>query len=92
MISPRDGGFAQEMAISFTLGSQSTVTVRVFDMAGHMIRTLVSGESRSPGSQVAQWDGRDDRGRVMYSGLYLVRVEAGGKASTKVVSVINGGR
>lgn len=90
MISPRGGGFNTRMAISFTLGQSADVTVRVFDMAGHMIREIIAGQSRSPGSQVEVWDGKDQDGRIVYDGMYLVRVEAGSEAANKVVSVVNG--
>ena len=90
MISPLGGGFDSSVAISFTLGQPNDVTVRVFDMAGHLIREIIANQSRSPGSQVERWDGRDGDGRAVYDGMYLVQVEAGGHSELKVISVING--
>jgi len=44
------------------------------------------------GSNVVEWDGRDEDGRIVYDGPYIVRLEADGKTATKVVTVINGQR
>ena len=90
MISPRGGGFGQQMDISFSLGKSATTSVRVFDMAGHLIRTLMDGDALLPGSNVTTWDGRNEDGRAAYAGAYVVLVEAGDKAAKKIVTVVNG--
>ncbi|MBI2505115.1 MAG: hypothetical protein HYW07_18000 [Candidatus Latescibacteria bacterium] len=90
LISPRGGGFAQEMEISFALGRSALVSVRVFDMAGHLVRELTEGEPLFPGSNVVRWDGRDQEGHLVYDGAYVVAVEAGDKLAKEVVAVVNG--
>jgi flagellar hook assembly protein FlgD len=47
-----------------------------------LVRTLVEG-SGSPGYCQASWDGRDDTGRSVASGVYLYRLEAGRTASVR---------
>ena len=47
-------------------------TVRIFDMAGHLIRTLVASKDLAPGSNVTTWDGRDQDGRSVFAGTYAL--------------------
>ncbi len=52
------------------------VRVRVFDVSGRMVRSLVEDSYRSPGLQTVRFDGRADDGRRLASGIYLFRIEA----------------
>jgi len=57
----------------------------VYDVTGRRVRTLVDGPSL-PGQQTAIWDGRDDSGAAVSSGVYLYRLEAAGfRAERKMV-------
>ena len=51
-----------------------------------VVRTLVD-EGRPPGHYSVHWDGRDDRGRQVDSGVYLYRLEAGAFVSTRKMVV-----
>ena len=92
MISPRGGGFAQQMEISFRLGRQVTTSVKVFNMAGHLVRALVRDQELYPGSNVFTWDGRDEERRMVYDGAYVVLVGADDRIAQKIVTVVNGQR
>jgi len=63
-------------------GSKAGVNVVVYDVRGARVRTLVSGV-RSAGRYVAQWDGRDDAGTPVSSGVYFYRMTTPGFASTR---------
>jgi|GEM_PF-2584900 len=63
-----------ETTIGFELSSPENVTLRVFDMLGHEVRTLVAGESRAEGYNTVQWDGRDVSGNVVSSGMYYYQL------------------
>jgi len=52
------------------------VNVVVYDVRGARVRTVVSGP-KSAGHYVAQWDGRDDRGTQVSSGIYFYRMMTG---------------
>jgi len=57
----------------------------VYNVAGRHVRTLVNGEVDA-GYHSAMWDGRDDRGVEVGSGVYFCRMEAEGfEGSTKMV-------
>jgi hypothetical protein len=58
------------------------VTLRIFDVGGRLVRTLVDSE-QGAGRRVATWDGTDDRGQSVSTGIYLYRMEARGFSQTK---------
>ena len=60
--------------IGFDLANQANVTLRVFDMLGHEVRTLVNDDVRSAGHHSIEWDGRDAKGNVVASGLYYYQL------------------
>jgi subtilisin family serine protease len=68
--------FASSTSIRFMLPATATVDLRIFDVAGRLIRTLASGERREAGLQQIRWDGRDAGGSRVASGVYFYRVDA----------------
>lgn len=62
-------------------------TLRVFDASGRMVRTLLSGAAQA-GWQEVRWDGRDDHGSRVASGLYFARLEAGGQVEVQKVALV----
>jgi hypothetical protein len=62
-----------ETAIRFGLSQEGKVTLRVFDVSGRMIRTLV--RDRLPaGRHAATWDGRNGAGEDVPNGVYFYRL------------------
>jgi dienelactone hydrolase len=55
----------------------AAVSLRVFDVSGKLVRTLLDREPRAAGRHEAAWDGRDDRGRIVPAGVYFVRLTTG---------------
>jgi hypothetical protein len=64
-------------------GNGQQYSGRVYTVEGRLIRTL-----RGAGNDQVVWDGRDDHGNLVRPGLYFMRLEAGGKASTVRVSLL----
>ena len=52
------------------------VTVRIYSFRGQLVRTLVD-EPLAGGRHTLSWDGRNDRGAVVSSGIYVLMMEAG---------------
>jgi hypothetical protein len=67
--------FNPETYIDFALPRSSHVTLTVYNMLGQQVRTLVD-EQLSAGPKTATWDGTDDRGRPVSSGIYFYRIQA----------------
>lgn len=67
------------------------LTLRVYDAAGRVVRTLHEGAAGS-GSVETTWDGRDDAGVRVAGGTYFVRLSAGSSGRTKKVVFLGGPR
>jgi len=68
--------------ISFSVASYGEVSLIVFDALGREVNTLVS-EVYSPGSYKVTWNGDDQNGNLMSSGMYFYRLDAGEFSQTK---------
>jgi glucose/arabinose dehydrogenase len=84
---PSPNPFAGATQVRFALGAAAEVRLGVFDLAGRRIATLADGRLAA-GSHVATWSGRDFDGRSVAPGVYLVRLETGGRAFTRRVARI----
>ncbi len=67
--------------ITFTISEETVgrVELAVFTVRGQRVRTLVTGP-KTPGTYTVSWDGRNDRGESLPSGLYLYRLTSGGES------------
>lgn len=68
--------FNPSTTVSFGMEQSGQVTVRVYDVSGRLVRTLANREYPA-GSHDLVWNGKDERGRGVASGTYLVRFETG---------------
>lgn len=73
------------LTLSFETAAQSAVEVQVFDVLGRRVRSLLNAR-RPGGLHSATWDGRNEVGRPVASGLYLVRMVARSDRQTYVQS------
>lgn len=71
--------FSRESTISFDLSQNSTVDVGIHDVSGRLVRHFVLGPLGA-GPHAVSWDGHDDGGRPLASGLYPYTVRASGRA------------
>jgi hypothetical protein len=73
--------------ITFELPEAAQVTLRVYDARGSMVRTLVDDRLAHDFHSIG-WDGRDDHGQELGSGIYYYKLEAGaGSISRKLVMI-----
>jgi Tol biopolymer transport system component len=63
--------------IRFSIGRQAATELLIYDTAGRLVRTLLTG-TLSPGRHEATWDGRDDRCLDLPGGVYFCRIVSGG--------------
>jgi hypothetical protein len=59
--------------LSFRIPQAGRTELRVFDLSGRLVRTLLD-EVLRPGRQSIVWDGRNDQGHRVGSGLYFIRL------------------
>lgn len=75
-------------AIVYTLPQDSEVKLRIYDVRGRTIQTLLAGR-QSPGRHEWIWDGRDAAGTAVGAGVYWYRVEASGASAVRKLVVID---
>ncbi len=73
LFDARPNPFADVTAISFSLPHRSDVKLAVYDVIGRMIKTLASGTFDS-GTYTLRWDGTDENGNRVSSGVYIYRL------------------
>ncbi len=80
--------FNPSTVIGFELASPMQVGLAVYSVSGQKVRQLASGQVISAGQHTFTWDGRDDAGTPVSSGVYLYRLEAGETVQTKRMLLI----
>ncbi len=79
--------FNPSTTIQFTVKNAGQVKLAIYDLLGKEIRSLVN-ESLSQGSYTTSWDGRDNTGSVVPSGVYIYQIETGAYKNSKKLSLI----
>ncbi len=74
--------FNPSTRIRFDLPNSENVQLRVYDILGREVRTLVN-ERYDGGSYMVTWDGKNDYGRQVATGVYIYQLRAGNFISTK---------
>ena len=73
--------------IEYQLPTSQRVSLKVYDIAGKLVKTLVS-ETAEAGTYRAVWDGRDERGNRVASGVYLYRLQGKDECATKKMILV----
>jgi hypothetical protein len=67
--------FGAETTLAFELPAATDATLAIYSVDGRLVRTLVSGQA-GPGPVEVAWNGEDEQGRRVGSGLYFVKLAA----------------
>jgi len=73
--------------IAFTLDRGAQISLKVYDVNGRLVRTLLDSYV-SAGRRVVSWDGLGQRGEKVASGTYFLRLEGGGLLRTRTVNLV----
>ncbi len=79
--------FNSNTVIRFGLHGKSEVTIKIYNILGQEVRTLLRSDMPE-GYHQTVWDGRDSRGRSVSSGLYLYRLQSGEQAKIRKMLLI----
>jgi hypothetical protein len=79
--------FNPQTIIEFKVPHNGQVTLNIYNMLGQRIRTLLN-ETRPAGSYKILWDGRDDFGRVVATGVYMYQLRGDNALITKKMTFI----
>jgi hypothetical protein len=66
--------FNPSTSITFAMKDKGVVTLKIYNVAGQLVRTLMSG-TKDVGSYTVTWDGKSDRGGAVASGVYFYKME-----------------
>ncbi|MFQ5906598.1 MAG: hypothetical protein ACE5JA_08495, partial [bacterium] len=79
---------ASRVVLRYAIPEREWVRLKVFNVAGQLVRSLVE-EIEDPGYKAAFWDGRDDEGRAVASGVYFPVLRAGNMTRTQKIELIH---
>lgn len=68
--------FNPNTEIRFTISTSGYVSIKIYDMQGKLVRSLVS-ERKAAGNYIVSWDSRDENGVKVTSGVYFYRINVG---------------
>jgi hypothetical protein len=74
--------FNHETVIRFNLEKPAEMTLVIYNSLGQKVKTLLEGRLKA-GLTSISWDGKDEKGKVVSSGVYLYELKAGGFTETK---------
>ena len=79
--------FNPSTTIKFSVNSQNTVSLSIFGISGQKVRTLVN-DRFTVGNHSVLWDGKDETGNAVSSGIYFYRIMAGNLAETRKMMLV----
>ena len=69
--------FNPDTTIGYELAESADVTLQIYNVVGQVVRTLIAAEPQSVGRYQVRWNGMDDRGTPVSSGIYFYQISAG---------------
>ena len=79
--------FNPTTVIQYALPKASQVKIQIYNILGQRVRDLVD-ERQEPGYKTAEWDGKDDNGTEVSSGIYFYRIVAGDFVKCKKMTLL----
>lgn len=81
--APVPNPFVESSELRFRVSERSSVTLRVYDMAGRLVRSLYETTPLEVGEHVVNWDGRGEDGLRSAPGVYFYRLGLAGHQETR---------
>jgi len=76
--------FNTETTISFEISEPELVTLTIYNITGQIVKTLMNKYYKT-GHYTLGWNGRDNKGAILESGIYIIRMKAGDFSSTRKI-------
>jgi hypothetical protein len=80
--------FNPATTIRYDLQDAAIVNLAIYDVTGKLVKTLVAGEAKDAGPHEMVWNGRDEAGRVVATGVYFYRLDTGGYSQTRKMVMV----
>lgn len=75
--SPDGDGFDDELIIDYQIPLGSNLTLKIYDVKGRLVRTLMNDQPAVSGKTI--WDGKNDAGKIVRTGIYVLFVQITGE-------------
>jgi hypothetical protein len=77
--------FNSQTVITFNLHQSATVQLNIYDSNGGLVISLIDDENLSTGKHHSSWDGLSSEGKLVSSGVYFYKLQAGSFSDTKAM-------
>ncbi len=74
--------------IEFTLPIRKTISLKIYNSLGQEVRTLVNNQTYPAGTYRVQWDGKDNNGNPVASGVYIYKLIFGNFSKSKSMTLV----
>ncbi len=79
--------FNPQTTISYQLAKGGHVNIKIYSLIGQQVKTLVN-ETQAAGAYLLVWDGSNDSGQAVASGIYIYKLEAGSFAESRKMMLL----
>jgi len=83
----RPNPFSEQTTLEYVLPDPASVRLAVYDVLGRQVRVLIDGKQKA-GRHTVQWDGHDESGKKMASGVYLARLVVEGTTKVRKMTFV----
>ncbi|HQU73173.1 MAG TPA: FG-GAP-like repeat-containing protein [Calditrichia bacterium] len=80
--------FNPTTSIDFTLPISKEISLKVYNALGQEVRSLINSQSFSAGTHTMQWDGRDNSGQQVASGIYIYKLTFGNFSKSRKMTLV----
>jgi Domain of unknown function (DUF362)/FlgD Ig-like domain len=75
--------FNSQTQITFDLQNSTSIQLLIYDTSGRLVKSLINGETRDAGIYRVKWNGTNDQGQNLSSGVYFYKLIVGNFSETK---------
>lgn len=69
--------FKKSTVISYRLSTEGIISLKVYDISGQSVKTLIRAQSQEPETYTLRWNGRDEKGKTLPNGIYFLELKKG---------------
>lgn len=80
--------FNPTTTIKFTLPISKNISLKIYNALGQEVRTIISDQNYAPGSHTVQWDGKDNNGNPVTSGVYVYTLYYGNFSKSHKMTLV----
>jgi len=80
--------FNPVITIPFTIERLRNISILIFDIGGHLVKTLTQNETISPGNYQRVWNGTNNLGQTISSGTYFIQISSNHKVFHQKITYI----